>query len=87
VPDGPRPEEFHASVRVTSLPRSARFYAWLFGAQPKEWTHRYATFVRPELHTNFVVVVADGNLVEVYARLTDEELAGKPSDLEPTALA
>jgi arsenate reductase len=145
VPEGPRPEEFHASVRVTSLPRSARFYAWLLGAQPKEWTHRYATFVRPELHTNFVVVVADGrelhhdtlyhlgigvadkravirayelareagvtvtkpprttwrgtplhelwledpdgNLVEVYARLTDEELAGKPSDLEPTALA
>ena len=28
----------------------------------------------------------DGNLVEVYARLTDEELAGKPQDLEPTAL-
>jgi len=29
----------------------------------------------------------DGNLVEVYARLTDEELVGKPADLEPTALA
>ena len=25
----------------------------------------------------------DGNLVEIYARLTDEELAGKPADLEP----
>lgn len=144
VPEGPRPEEFHASVRVKHLARSARFYSWLLGAPPKEWTHRYATFVRPELHTNFVVVVADGkelhhdtlyhlgigvadkravvrahelattagvtvhkpprttwrgtplhelwledpdgNLVEVYARLTDEELAGKPQDLEPTAL-
>jgi catechol 2,3-dioxygenase-like lactoylglutathione lyase family enzyme len=29
----------------------------------------------------------DGNLVEVYARLTDEELASKPANLEPTALA
>ena len=29
----------------------------------------------------------DGNSIEIYARLTDEELAGKPADLEPTALA
>jgi protein-tyrosine-phosphatase/catechol 2,3-dioxygenase-like lactoylglutathione lyase family enzyme len=145
VPKGPEPEEFHASVRVKDLAKSARFYAWLFGAEPKEWTHRYATFVRPELHTNFVVVVSDGkelhrdtlyhlgigvsdkravidafaqaraagvtvvkpprttwrgtplhelwledpdgNLVEIYARLTDAELAEKPEDLEPTALA
>jgi protein-tyrosine-phosphatase/catechol 2,3-dioxygenase-like lactoylglutathione lyase family enzyme len=145
VPDGPQPEEFHASVRVKSLAKSSRFYAWLLGMQPKEWTHRYATFVRPELHTNFVLVVSDGkelhhdtlyhlgigvadksavvrahelaraagitvqkpprttwrgtplhelwledpdgNAIEVYARLTDEELAGKPADLEPTALA
>ena len=144
VPKGPEPEEFHASVRVKDLANSARFYAWLFGAEPKEWTHRYATFVRPELHTNFVVVVSDGkelhhdtlyhlgigvsdkraviaayalakgagvtvvkpprttwrgtplhelwledpdgNLVEIYARLTDAELAAKPEDLEPTAL-
>jgi arsenate reductase len=145
VPEGPRPEEFHASLRVANLARSTRFYAWLFGAPPREWTHRYSTFVRPELRTNFVLVVSDGkelnhdtlyhlgvavadkgavvrayelakaagvtvqkpprttwrgtplhelwladpdgNLVEVYARLTDEELAGKPADLEPTALA
>ena len=145
VPDGPQPEEFHASVRVKSLAKSSRFYAWLLGMQPKEWTHRYATFVRPELHTNFVLVVSDGkdlhhdtlyhlgigvadkravvrayelargagitvqkpprttwrgtplhelwledpdgNAIEVYARLTDEDLAGKPADLEPTALA
>jgi protein-tyrosine-phosphatase/catechol 2,3-dioxygenase-like lactoylglutathione lyase family enzyme len=145
VPDGPQPEEFHASVRVKSLAKSTRFYAWLLGTQPKEWTHRYATFVRPELHTNFVLVVSDGkdlhhdtlyhlgigvadkravirahelaraagiivqkpprttwrgtplhelwledpdgNAIEVYARLTDGELAGKPADLEPTALA
>jgi arsenate reductase (thioredoxin) len=130
---------------VKDLAKCTRFYAWLFGAAPKEWTHRYATFVRSELHTNFVLVVSDGkelhhdtlyhlgvavadkgavirtyelakaarvavqkpprttwrgtplhelwledpdgNLVEVYARLTDEELAGKPADLEPIALA
>ena len=29
----------------------------------------------------------DGNLVEIYARLTDEELAEKPANLEPTPLA
>lgn len=145
LPRSPQAQEFHASVRVTDLAKSARFYAWLFGAEPKEWTHRYATFVRPELHTNFVIVVADGkelhrdtlyhlgiavadkaavirayelanaagltvskpprttwrgtplhelwledpdgNLVEVYARLTSDELANKPDNLEPTVLA
>jgi len=145
LPEGPEALEFHASVRVKSLATSTRFYAWLLGAEPKEWTHRYSTFVRPELHTNFVLVVSDGkelhqdtlyhlgiavsdkgavirayelakaagvsiekpprttwrgtplhelwlkdpdgNLVEVYARLTADELAGKPDDLEPTSLA
>ena len=145
LPAGPAPIEFHASVRVTSLPRSTRFYAWLLGAAPKEWTHRYATFVRPELGTNFVLLVSDGkelhhdtlyhlgvavadkasvvrafheavaaghtvhksprttwrgtplhelwltdpdgNLIEIYARLTDEELAQKPIDLEAVTLA
>jgi catechol 2,3-dioxygenase-like lactoylglutathione lyase family enzyme len=60
LPEGPEALEFHASVRVTDLAQSTRFYAWLLGAEPKEWTHRYSTFVRPELHTNFVLVVADG---------------------------
>ena len=145
VPEGPSAIEFHASVRVKDLPRSARFYAWLLGARPKEWTHRYATFVLPAIHTNFVVVVSDGkelhhdtlyhlgvavaakadvirayelartlgavvtkpprttwrgtplhelwvedpdgNLVEIYARLTDAELAQRPADLEPVFLA
>lgn len=144
LPAGPEPIEFHASVRVKNLAASARFYAWLLGTQPKEWTHRYVTFVRPDLHTNFVIVVADdkelhhdtlyhlgialpdrsavirafelaraagltitkpprttwrgtplhelwledpdGNLVEIYARLTDDELAMRPPNLEPTAL-
>lgn len=143
LPEGPRPEEFHASVRVRDLPKSTRFYSWLLGAEPEEWTHRYATFVRPELRTNLVLVAdgkelhhdtlyhlgiavadkaavirahalataagvtvgkpprttwrgtplhelwledPDGNLIEIYARLTDEELAAKPHDLEPTLL-
>ena len=144
LPNGPRPEEFHVSMRVKNLAESARFYAWLFGAQPKEWTHRYVTFVRPELHTNFVLLVSDGkelhkdtlnhlgvavadkqavirthelataagvtvhkpprttwrgtplhelwledpsgNLIEVYARLTPEELAAKPDNLDATPL-
>lgn len=29
----------------------------------------------------------DGNLVEIYARLTPDELAEKPESLEPTVLA
>lgn len=145
TPPGPRPHEFHASVRVKDLPASTRFYAWLLGAPPKEWTHRYSIFVRPDLKTNFVVVVSDGmdlhkdtlyhlgiavadkvavirtyelaraagvpvhkpprttwrgtplhelwltdpdgNLIEVYARLTPEELAQMPENLEPVFLS
>lgn len=144
VPKGPAPDEFHLSVRVRDLAKSTRFYSWLLGGGPKEWTHRYATFVRPELRTNFVLVVSDGkelhhdtlyhlgigvkdknavvrafelaksaevnvtkpprttwhgtplhelwledpdgNLVEIYARLADSELAAKPADFEPTPL-
>jgi arsenate reductase len=145
MPESPEPEEFHISMRVKNLAESARFYAWLFGAHPKEWTHRFVTFVRPELRTNFVLLVSDGkelhrdtlnhlgvaladkaavvrayelaktagvtvhkpprttwrgtplhelwledpsgNLIEIYARLTDEEREGMPADLEPVALA
>jgi protein-tyrosine-phosphatase/catechol 2,3-dioxygenase-like lactoylglutathione lyase family enzyme len=144
VPAGPEPTEFHISMRTKSLAESARFYAWLFGGAPKEWTHRYVTFVRPELRTNFVLVVSDekelhhdtlyhlgvavadkaavihahelaraagfavtkpprttwrgtplhelwledpsGNLIEVYARLAEGELASRPDDLEPSPL-
>lgn len=144
VPVGVEPLEFHASIRVPDLPAAARFYSWLLGVAPKEWTHRYVTFVSEALRTNFVILVDDGmslhqdtlyhlgvdvgareaviaahhrardagfavdkparttwrgtplhelwlrdpggNLVEVYARLSDEELAGKPADLEPRAL-
>lgn len=60
VPEGPAPTEFHASVRVRDLAKSARFYTWLLGKPPKEWTHRYATFLLPDLKTNFVILVSDG---------------------------
>lgn len=144
VPEGPEPRELHVSLRVKSLAESARFYAWLLGASPKEWTHRFVTFVHEELRTNFVLVVTDGqelhhdtlhhvgigvagkagvvrayeralaagtrivkaprttwrgtplhelwledpsgNLVEIYSRLTEEELASRPADLEPRPL-
>lgn len=144
VPEGPPSEEFHSSVRVSNLPASTRFYAWLLGIWPKEWTHRYATFIRPDLGLNFVLVVSDGkelhhdtlyhlgvgvadkaavidayhravaaglsvekpprttwkgtplhelwltdpdgNLIEIYARLTDRELATKPADELPEFL-
>lgn len=54
------PMEFHASIRVPDLGAGARFYSWLLGVQPKEWTHRYVTFVSETLRTNFVLLVDDG---------------------------
>jgi arsenate reductase (thioredoxin) len=144
VPEGPDPREFHASIRVPDLAAAARFYTWLLGVAPKEWTHRYVTFVSEALRTNFVLLVSDGkelhqdtlyhlgidvgtrdavveahhraasagfsihkparttwrgtplhelwltdpggNLVEIYARLTDAELAEMPEDEEPVLL-
>ncbi|MDX2273960.1 MAG: VOC family protein [Hyphomonadaceae bacterium] len=141
---GPRGEEFHGSLRVANLAASVRFYAWLLDTWPKEWTHRYATFIRSDLNLNFVLVVSDGkdlhhdtlyhlgvgvadkqavidayhlavasnahiekpprttwkgtplhelwlkdpdgNLIEIYARLTESELAGKPADEAPLYL-
>jgi protein-tyrosine-phosphatase/catechol 2,3-dioxygenase-like lactoylglutathione lyase family enzyme len=141
VPEGPDPREFHASIRVPDLAAAARFYTWLLGVAPREWTHRYVIFVSEALRTNFVVLVSDGkelhqdtlyhlgvdvgtrdaviachqraqaagwpihkparttwrgtplhelwltdpggNLIEIYARLTDAELAEMPEDKEP----
>mgnify|MGYP005856101093 FL=1 len=144
LPDGPAATEFHASIRVRDLAASTRFYGWLLNIWPKEWTHRYATFIRPDLGLNFVLVVADGKdlhhdtlyhlgvalpdkaavidayhravafgapvekpprttwkgtplhelwltdpdgtLIELYARLTDAELATMPADQAPEYL-
>ena len=138
------PIEFHASIRVPDIARAARFYAWLLGVEPKEWTHRYVTFVSEKLRTNFVILVDDGlqlhhdtlfhlgievpdkpsvidayhraveagfpihkpprttwrgtplhelwlkdpgdNLIEIYARLTPQELTQMPEDQEPVVL-
>ncbi len=145
IPPGPVGTEFHTSVRVHDLARSARFYAWLLGVQPREWTHRYVTFISPDLKLNFVLLVSDGkelhhdtlyhlgialcdkraviaaynrareagwhiekpprttwmgtplhelwlmdpdgNLIELYARLTEGELAQRPADAQPVLLA
>lgn len=144
LPEGPKGTEFHASLRVRDLGASTRFYAWLLNTWPKEWTHRYATFIRPDLNLNFVILVADGKdlhhdtlyhlgielpdrvgvidayhraitigahvekpprttwkgtplhelwladpdgtLIEVYARLTPQELAAMPVDQTPEYL-
>ena len=144
APEPLAPTEFHASVRVPDIAAAARFYTWLLGVEPKEWTHRYVTFVSEALRTNFVILVDDGeelhqdtlyhlgvalpdkaavvdahhravaagwtlhkparttwrgtplhelwlkdpggNLVELYARLTDAEYAERPDDKEPTLL-
>jgi arsenate reductase len=144
LPEGPASQEFHASIRVGDMPTSVRFYAWLFNIWPKEWTHRFATFIRPDLNLNFVLLVSDGKklagdtlyhlgievadrdavvdayeralvfgahvekpprstwrgtplhevwlrdpdgmLIEIYARMTDTELAAMPDDKEPVFL-
>lgn len=54
------PTEFHCSIRSRDLVASVNFYSYLLGAPPKEWTHRYAVFYRPDLRTNFVILVDDG---------------------------
>ena len=59
VPEGPEPRQFHASLRTSDLARSARFYTWLLGVTPREWTHRSVTFVSEPLRTNFVLLVDD----------------------------
>lgn len=137
-------DEFHGSIRVHDLAKSSCFYSWLFGVEPKEWTHRYVTFVRPDTRFNFVLLVSDGKelhhdtlyhlgmgvaskdkvvefyhsavengfdiekpprttwrgtplhelwikdpdgtLIEVYARLTEDELKEMPDDKEPIFL-
>lgn len=53
-------EELHGSIRVKNLADSSAFYTWLFGVEPKEWTHRYVTFTRPDTKFNFVLLVSDG---------------------------
>ncbi|MEX2353599.1 MAG: VOC family protein, partial [Gammaproteobacteria bacterium] len=144
LPAAPDAQECHGSIRVNNLPASTRFYAWLLNTWPKEWTHRYAIFIRTDLNLNFVLLVADGKtlhqdtlyhlgigvadrqavieayhralafaapvekpprttwkgtplhelwlkdpdgtLIEIYARLTDSELAQKPADELPQYL-
>lgn len=54
LPEGPLGTEFHGSLRVQDLAASTRFYAWLLNIWPKEWTHRYATFIRPDLGSGLI---------------------------------
>ncbi len=60
VDHGLAAQEFHTSIRVGNLAQSTAFYAWLLDVWPKTWTHRFATFIRDDLHLNFVLVVSDG---------------------------
>ena len=136
--------ESHISIRVRNLAQSARFYSWLYGVKPKEWTHRYVTILNSRANLNLVLLVADdktlhhdtlyhlglgvenkqtvvdfyhsarsnnftiekpprttwrgtplhelwlkdpdGTLIEIYARLSPEELAEMPDDKEPIFL-
>ncbi|MCG8435029.1 MAG: VOC family protein [Gammaproteobacteria bacterium] len=51
---------FHLTMRVHNLERSVDFYTWLFGIPPdKKYDGRYAVFLIPERHLNFVVIQTD----------------------------
>lgn len=140
----PCAEELHGSIRVHDLAKSAKFYTWLFGIEPLEWTHRYVIFKRKDINFNFVLLVSggkelnhdtlyhlgmgvsskekvlkfyhsakengfpiekpprttwlgtplhemwlqdpDGTAIEIYSRLTIDELAKMPKDKEPLLL-
>jgi catechol-2,3-dioxygenase len=139
------PTEFHLSFRVSNLEESTVFYTRFLGAEPKDRTPRFSTFVVPDLRLNLVLLVNDsdrpldtyslyhiglgvpdkaavvesyfrakthgvqvmkpprttwrgtplhelwlcdptGYGIEVYARLTPEELAAMPANQAPTYL-
>lgn len=141
----PGAQEFHLSLRVDDLAKSAEFYTAIFGVGPKDATARYSTFIVPHLNLNLVLLVNDrgepldtyslyhlglgvadkaqvisayhaalamgaviakpprttwrgtplhelwlrdpsGYLVEIYARLTSEELLDMPANQESTFL-
>lgn len=144
VKSSPESEELHGSIRVHDLEKSTCFYTWLFGVEPREWTHRYVSFLRTDTKFNFVLLVSDdkdlhhdtlyhlgmgvsskdrviefyhsaiencfhiekpprttwrgtplhelwlkdpdGTLIEIYARLTEDELKEMPKDKEPIFL-
>ncbi|MCB9616764.1 MAG: VOC family protein [Sandaracinus sp.] len=75
------PTEHHVSLRSRDVPRSVRFYAWLLGVEPKEWTHRYATFVSAPLALNFVILVDDGIAIAQPNAVSSE----RPKGASPTA--
>jgi hypothetical protein len=47
----------------------SRFCRPLLNAWPREWTHRYATFIWPDLNLDVMLVVADGR--ELYRDTLD----------------
>lgn len=64
----PAPTEFHLSLRVADLDASTRFYADFLGAEAKDRTARFSTFVVPALHLNLVLLVNDrGQPLDTYS--------------------
>lgn len=59
VPVAPAAEELHLTLRVADLEASVRFYSWLLGRWPAQWSDRHAVYLCPNLHLNFVLVVAE----------------------------
>lgn len=62
------PEEFHLSIRVSDLAQSTAFYTAFLGAEPKDSTPRFSTFVVPSLRLNLVLLVNDsGKPLDTYS--------------------
>src|SRR5690606_41326258 len=49
-----------SDTSTLSLHDALPIYPWLLDTRPKEWTDRYAAFIRPNLMLNFVLLVSDG---------------------------
>ncbi len=53
------PSEFHISIRVADLDESTVFYTRFLGVEPKGRTHRFSTFIVPDLRRNLVLLIND----------------------------
>ena len=62
------PIAFHLSSRVPDLEESTVFYARFLGAEPKDKTARFSTFIVPALNLNLVLLVNDsGRPLDTYS--------------------
>jgi thioredoxin type arsenate reductase len=60
LPEGPRPQGFHLSIRVADLPGAARFFCWLLAAGPVSWTEEEVVISSAATRTLVVLQAVHG---------------------------